>query len=65
MPEVPEALLAPNVVPERRVSGLKSVGLILADHVEALEAGNADKAAIRCILDAAKAGAEPACTTGD
>ena len=56
MPEVPEVLRQPVTVPERPVAGLRDVGLVLTDHVEALAQANDQIGSIDCILDAAEAG---------
>jgi len=45
--------LAPRTVPDRQLDTLGDVGLILADHVQALDAANGDKAAIAEILQSA------------
>lgn len=64
VPTVPEILRTPVDVPRRRARGLADVGLILADHVEALEVANGRIDSVDCILDAAEAGAEPDCEDG-
>lgn len=54
VPDVPQQLREPVEVEPRPVEGLKSVGLILADHVEALDAANGRIFSINCILTAAE-----------
>lgn len=61
IPDVPADLRQPVTVPERRTETLRDVGLILTDHVEALEVANGRIVAIDCILTAAEDGAEPDC----
>lgn len=53
VPDVDPELLAPRTVPERNFETLADVGVILADHVQALDAANGDKAAIDQILTCA------------
>jgi len=55
VPDVPEALRAPVLVPDRKAETLADVGLILTDHVEALGTANGRIVSIDCILDAAEA----------
>lgn len=52
VPDVPEDLLTPVEVPARRVKVLTDVGLVLADHVEALELANDRIRGVRCLLNA-------------
>lgn len=61
MPDVPRDLRAPVPVPERRAETLADVGLILTDHVEALEQANGQIVSIDCILIAAERGVDPTC----
>ncbi len=56
VPEIDDELIAPRSVPDRGVSTLADVGVVLADHVQALDAANGDKAAIGRILDEASQG---------
>lgn len=56
LPDVPAELRRPVEVRPRPVSGLRDVGLVLADHVEALDAANGRIVAIDCILTAAESG---------
>ncbi|MDD9733091.1 hypothetical protein PVW46_24590 [Mameliella sp. AT18] len=51
VPDVPEDLLTPVEVPARRVEVLTDVGLVLADHVEALELANDRIRGVRCVLE--------------
>lgn len=51
-PDIPATLLDQVVLPDRDVSGLQSVGVILADAIEGLELANGRILAINCILDA-------------
>lgn len=51
VPDVPEVLLTEVEVPPRRVEVLTDVGLILADHVEALELANGRIRGVRCVLE--------------
>lgn len=60
-PDVPEYLRTPVAVPERRADTLADVGLILTDHVEALDTANDKITTTDCILDAAEAGQDPNC----
>lgn len=59
VPEVPEALRQPVKVPERRAETLADVGVILTDHVQALDRANGQIIATDCILAAAEAGHAP------
>lgn len=61
VPVVSAELRTPVEMPEREVSGLASVGLILTDAVQALDTANGRIVAIDCILTAAEAGADPSC----
>lgn len=61
IPDVPEELRTPVAVPERRAETLADVGVILSDHVQALDAANGKIVATDCILDAAEAGRDPVC----
>ena len=60
-PDVPEILRTPVTVPEREAETLADVGLILTDHVEALDQANGRITAVDCILDAAELGNAPDC----
>lgn len=55
-PDVPKDLRTPEEVPERKVDTLKDVGLVLTDHVEALDRANGKIAAVDCILTEAEGG---------
>ena len=59
VPDVPEPLRQPVTVPERRAETLADVGVILTDHVQALDRANGQIIATDCILAAAEAGASP------
>lgn len=48
--EIPAQLLEPVSVPDRPVETLADVGLVLADHVEALDKANGQIVSIRSIL---------------
>ena len=48
---VPPELLVPVAKPDRTVSSLKDVGLVLADYDQALDQANGQILAIDCILD--------------
>lgn len=61
IPDVPSDLRQPVAVPQREASTLKDVGLILADHVEALDKANGKIIATDCILTAAETGEEAPC----
>lgn len=61
IPEVPTELRQPVTVPQRRAETLRDVGLLLADHVQALDTANGRIIATDCILTAAEAGVEPDC----
>lgn len=61
VPVVPEELRTPVEVKDREAKTLKDVGLILADHVEALETANDKIVTTDCILDAAEAGEDANC----
>lgn len=61
IPVVDESLRLPVVVAERDVDGLLSVGVILTDHIEALDLANGRIVAFDCIMDAAESGLEPDC----
>jgi len=56
LPDLPTELRTPVAVPERRAETLADVGVILADHVEALDAANGKIIATDCIWRAAEAG---------
>lgn len=56
VPDVPETLRQPVTVPERRAETLADVGVILTDHVQALDRANGQIIATDCILDAVEAG---------
>lgn len=60
-PDVPYELRTPVAAPDRQVRTLKDVGVVLTDHVEALETANGKIAAIDCILAAAESGKKPLC----
>lgn len=60
-PVVPEPLRQTVQVPKRDARTLADVGIILTDHVEALETANGRIESIDCILDAAEARREPTC----
>ncbi|MCR9274408.1 hypothetical protein [Mameliella sp. LZ-28] len=62
MPDVPEDLLTPVEVPARRIEILTDVGLVLADHVEALELANDRIRGVRCVLEGVKSGGELECS---
>lgn len=57
--DIPDELTDPIKVQPRPVRELADVGLVLTDHVEAVERANIDRAAVRCIEDAAKNALEP------
>ena len=61
VPVVAAELRSPVVLPDRELSGLASVGVILADNVEGLQQANGRIIAIDCILSAAEQGVEPDC----
>lgn len=61
IPTVGDDLRSPVVLPDRPVSGLSSVGIILSDAVEGLELANGRITAIDCILTAAENSVEPDC----
>ena len=67
VPDVPQELRTPVEVPARQVETLADVGVVLADHVEALDTANGRITATDCILKEAeaKAGgtAPPPCAT--
>ncbi len=56
VPDVPEPLRQPVTVPERRAETLADVGVILTDHVQALDRANGQIIATDCILDAVEEG---------
>jgi len=58
---VPAALLEPVAVPSRPAQTLKDVGLILTDHVQALDRANGQIGAIKCILTAPDASGVAGC----
>jgi hypothetical protein len=63
VPDVPKELREPVPVPARQVTTLADVGVVLADHVEALDAANGRITATDCILkdaEAKAAGTDPA-----
>lgn len=62
-PDVPATLRQPVEVPKREVEVLADVGLVLTDHVEALEVANGRITAIDCILTAAESGKSADCDT--
>ena len=57
VPDVPEALRQPVAVPKRKAETLADVGIILTDHVQALDQANGQIIATDCILDAAESNA--------
>lgn len=61
IPNVPKDLREPVPLPDRQVETLADVGLVLTDHVEALETANDKIGSIDCILTAAENGKDPAC----
>lgn len=61
IPDVPIELRTPVSVPDREAATLKDVGIILTDHVQALDTANGRIIATDCILTAAEAGVEPDC----
>lgn len=64
VPVVDPSLRQPVEVPEREAKTLKDVGLVLTDHVEALETANDRIITIDCILTAAERRAEAVCARG-
>lgn len=54
VPEVDPILLETVTVPQREIDDLASVGLILTDHVEALDRANGQIQAIRSTLEEAR-----------
>lgn len=48
--QIPDNLLTPVVIKQRRVDGLRDVGLILADYKEGLDRANEQIKAIGCIV---------------
>jgi len=54
VPDLPAELRTPVEVPERRAETLADVGVILADHVQALDAANGKIVATDCIWRAAE-----------
>lgn len=56
VPDLPVELRTPVAVPERRAETLGDVGVILSDHVQALDAANGKIVAVDCIWRAAEAG---------
>lgn len=63
IPVIDPALRQPVQVPSREAKTLKDVGLILADHVEALETANDRIVTIDCILTAAERQQPSACAS--
>ena len=61
IPDVPADLRQPVNVPQRRAETLRDVGLLLSDHVEALETANGRIVSIDCILTAAESGSDATC----
>jgi hypothetical protein len=61
VPNVPAELRAPVSVPVRPAQTLRDVGIILSDHVEALETANGRIVSIDCILTAAESGSDAPC----
>ncbi|MGB1388641.1 MAG: hypothetical protein ACPG61_07115 [Paracoccaceae bacterium] len=65
VPDIPADLRQPVVVPVRDVVSLGDVGLVLTDHVEALDRANGQIAAMDCIIgqveDAAASRAQRPC----
>lgn len=62
VPDVPAALRQPVKVPDRKAETLADVGVILTDHVEALDRANGQISTIDCILTAAEDGLDPICS---
>ena len=56
VPVVPSELRTQVVVPERVVNSLADVGVVLADHVQALDKANGQISATDCILTRAEQG---------
>lgn len=56
MVDVPQELRQPVEVPKRQTETLRDVGLILADHAQALETANGRIVSIDCILSEAETG---------
>lgn len=65
VPDVPPELRTPVVLPDRELTGLASVGVILADAVEGLAVANGRITAIDCILTAAEESRSADCLTTD
>lgn len=64
VPVVDPSLRQPVEVPKRDAKTLKDVGLILADHVEALETANDRIITMDCILTAAERSQPATCYGG-
>lgn len=60
LPDIPKELRTTEKVPERELQTLTDVGIILTDHVQALDAANGKITAIDCIWRAAETG-KPVC----
>ena len=56
LPDLPDELRTPVSVPDRRAETLGDLGVILSDHVEALDAANGKITAIDDIWRSAEAG---------
>lgn len=61
VPDVPKELRTPVALPDRELTGLASVGVILADAIEAVDTANGRIIATDCILTAAEDGVDPVC----
>lgn len=55
LPDLPDELRTPVKVPERRAETLADVGVILSDHVQALDTANGKIVAVDCIWQEAEA----------
>lgn len=55
LPDLPAELRRPVTVPDREYNNLSDLGVILTDHVEALDEANGKIEAIDCIWTAAEA----------
>lgn len=65
VPDLPAELRTPVDVPARRAETLADIGVILTDHVQALDQANGQIVAIDCIWTAAESGdatVPPACS---
>ena len=61
VPYVPEQFRTEVEVPARPVDTLTDVGLVLTDHIEALDTANGKIRATDCILDNAETGTDTVC----